>query len=369
MKYSALLIALFICTLTAHAEINAKREFTKEFHKEFAVDRDATIDLTNKYGKVNIQTTSGAQVVIDVQIIVDASSQSEADDLFERIEVDFSNSSHYVKAETLISSRKMGWLKQLFSSGGKNSYEINYTVQMPKSCELKLSNRYGDSFVDNLENRADVEIKYGAIEMLDVQGTLDLDLKYGKGSAGIIGDGDIEIGYSVFRIDRAEDIDIALSYSTLELNEARNIDAEIKYSNLKIQKAAYLSCESKYDDIHLGTVNELMLESRYTSAEADDILEKASFEMGYGGLSIHHLSGNFQMIKIETDYTGVKINLDNDAAFKLDAATEYTSVKLPDLSTTVDIRKDNESNIKGYYRNQSGGEIYARMRYGGLRIQ
>ncbi len=369
MKYSALILALFIFTLTANAESYVKREYTKEIHKEYAVDRDATIDLTNKYGKVNIQTTTGAGVVIDVQIIVNASSQSDADEMFDRIQVDFSNSSHYVKAETSISSQKKGWLKQLFSSGGKNSYEINYTVQMPKSCTLKLSNRYGDSFVDNLDNRAEVEIKYGAIEMLDVKGRLDLDLKYGKGSAGVIGDADIEVGYSVFRIDQAEDIDIGLSYSTLELNEARNIDAEIKYSNLKIHKAAYLSCESKYDDIHLGTVNELMLESKYTSADADDILEKASFEMGYGGLTIHHLSGDFETIKIETNYTGVRINLDNDAAFRLDAATEYTSVKIPELSTSVDIRKDNETTIQGYYRNQAGGEIHARMRYGGLRIQ
>jgi hypothetical protein len=369
MKFKLTLFIAMSISIMAQATSIGKQDFSKDIHKEFSVDSDATIDLMNKYGNVNIETTSGSQVVIDVRILVEASNQDKANDIFDRINIDFSNSSQYVKAETNISTKNTGWFKRWWNGGSKNSFKIHYVVKMPESCELKLSNKYGDSFVGDLGNRATVVIKYGAIEMKNVDGLLNLEVKYGKGSIGMAKDVDLILGYSKFNMESTDDLDLSLSYSTLNLSQAATVDAEMKYSNLRIENADLISMDSKYDDIEIENTDEVQLDSKYTSVDIQNLHGKGSFDMGYGGLKVRNLVSSFQSMNIETNYTGVKIYIDDRTEFVLDAVTEYASVKAPDLNTTIDIRKNNSTTLKGYYGSQNAGKIVARMKYGSLSIQ
>lgn len=369
MKFKLTLFLAMSIVFMAQATSIGKQDFSKDIHKEFSVDSDATIDLNNKYGNVNIETTSGSQVIIDVNIIVNASNQDKADAIFDRIDVDFSNSNQYVKAETTISSKNTGWFKRWWSGGNKSSFKIHYFVKMPESCELKLSNKYGDSFVDELNNRATVSIKYGAIEMKQVDGLLNLELKYGKGNIGNAKDADLDLGYSKLTMESTDDLDLSLSYSTFHLSQAVSVDADMKYSNLRVSNADLILLDSKYDDIEIQNVGEVQLDSRYTNVDIQNLNDKGYFDMGYGGLKVRNLASSFHSMNIETNYTGVKLYLSEDTNFTLDAVTDYTSVKAPDLNTTVDIRKNNSTTLKGYYGSQNGGEIVARMKYGSLSIQ
>ena len=81
-----------------------KTEFKKNINEEFNISADGDVSLTNKYGKVDLKTWSQNKVKIDVTITVDARNQSDANDIFERIKIQFDNGADFVKAETSIPS-------------------------------------------------------------------------------------------------------------------------------------------------------------------------------------------------------------------------------------------------------------------------
>ena len=169
MKCNTLTILVFLLAGTMLIAAPTKSEFERTIQKDFQIDSDGLVDLSNKYGKVTIETVSGNTVNIEVVIKVDANSQSKADEIFDRIDIDFTNNGSLVKAETTIASQKSKWFSW-WGDSKSNSLEINYTVKMPKSCRLSLMNKYGDNFVDHLDGKANISVKYGNLQLAGISG-------------------------------------------------------------------------------------------------------------------------------------------------------------------------------------------------------
>ena len=83
-----LLAGLLVTGLQAK---NHYQEFTKTIKKEFDITRDGTTNIKNKYGKVDIKTWDKNRVKIDVRIVVNARSEKSAQEVFDRIDIGFSN--------------------------------------------------------------------------------------------------------------------------------------------------------------------------------------------------------------------------------------------------------------------------------------
>ena len=166
------------------------QEFTKTIKKEFPISQTGTVDLTNKYGKVEVHTWDRNRVKIDVSIVVDARSESAAQEVFDRIQIDFSNDDAFVKAETSIESSNSWWKG---SWNNKSEFQVNYEVYMPSTCDLNLDNQYGNSNVEAISGSADVKVKYGDFQLEGVGGDLKVYLGYGNGngrkSKGYFGSG------------------------------------------------------------------------------------------------------------------------------------------------------------------------------------
>ena len=144
MKLAYSLLVLFFATamptlmLADGRGSNSKEQFTKVIERSFDISPDGTTRLYNKYGRINIETWDRNKVELKITIEANAKTESKADELFERIDIDITNSDDYVKAETLIeSSSKWGnWTK--------GDYKIYYDVKMPASNRLEAGMKYGN---------------------------------------------------------------------------------------------------------------------------------------------------------------------------------------------------------------------------------
>ena len=96
-----------------------KLEFTKNFDKTFTVDKNEVVFLANKYGKIEVKTGGTNQVVVNVRVRINANSQEEAQKIFDRINIAFSNGPDYVKTETIIESQSGSSWK--WNSWGKSN--------------------------------------------------------------------------------------------------------------------------------------------------------------------------------------------------------------------------------------------------------
>ena len=207
------------------------QEFSKTIKKEFPISATGLVDLTNKYGKVDVQTWERNRVKIDVTIVVDARSESAAQEVFDRIQIDFSNDDDFVKAATSIESGNSWW-------GGwnnKTEFQVNYEVYMPATCNLELENQYGNATVAAISGNADIEVKYGDFQLEGVGGDLKVELGYGNGT-----------------VVKARDMTADVAYSKININDAQDISFDTRYSKIYLEKGATIKAESRYDQFTMA---------------------------------------------------------------------------------------------------------------------
>ncbi len=367
-KSILLAFALLAATIpgTSNNITKGKQEFIKKIEKSFSINASGQVDLSNKHGKVEVKTWNQNKVDIEVSIIVNARSESAANAVFDRIVIDFTNNSNYVRAATSISSKS----KSLWTSGNKTDYEINYLVKMPRSCNLKLANKYGHSFVENIDGRLEADIKYGDLNTADIGGELKLILGYGNGKLGETGKADFDIKYSKLHLKAADNIDIESKYSQMYFGETGDMDVNSKYDTYELGTVSRLKGDGKYDNYTIEAIGSIDLAARYTQLKIDRLEEAAYVELEYGGFRVKELSSKFRSVDLKGKHTEFKIGVESGAQFSLDASVEHGSVRYPDnMEVTKDIKRHTSHTVEGYKGSaNTKSRIKVESRYGSVKI-
>jgi hypothetical protein len=313
-----LFITLFLASLTISAQ-----EVTKEFHKEYKAGANTTLDINNKYGDVIIQSWDKDQVVIDVKVTVDIPNKEKAEKLLGYIDVQFSEGENLISAKTVIDDKFnfTGW------SGDSKKFSIDYNVKMPVETALTLSNKYGNSDINELHGLVNMIIKYGDINAGkltrgNVKPLNTLNLAYGKGE-----------------IEEAGWLDLTIRYcGNMEIAKSQAILLDSKYSKLSLGETSSVVGESKYDNIRIESVNNLVLENGYTETNIGRLTKKLNYKGSYGSFSIEQIPEGFESVDVDTHYMGVKLGIEESASYKLDAKVSYGGLKY------------NEENFKNHRR-------------------
>ena len=93
------IISLFLISSTISAQ-----EITKEFHKEYTAGTK-TLEISNKYGDVVIQSWDKDQIIIDIKVTVDMPNKEKAQRLLDLIDIQFSEGSDAITAKTVIDDK------------------------------------------------------------------------------------------------------------------------------------------------------------------------------------------------------------------------------------------------------------------------
>jgi len=149
-------LALLLCAVALTASAT---EVKKEYHREKTPTDNTTLTVINKFGAVVTETWDQNNIVIDVTVKVEHSSEERARKLLEMITVEFTEKGDNLTAETIFSDS--------FSStswkGGNNNFSINYNIKMPAWISLDISNKYGNTVVDEVAGLVRLNSKYGDI--------------------------------------------------------------------------------------------------------------------------------------------------------------------------------------------------------------
>jgi hypothetical protein len=302
-----LFISLFIISFSISAQ-----ELTKEFHKEFTAGANTTLEISNRYGDVVIESWDKDQVVIDVKVTVEFPNKDRAEKLLSYIDVRFSEGENLISAKTVIDD------KFNFSGWGFNSkkFSIDYNVRMPVGTALTLANKYGNTDIDELHGLVNLDIKYGNIEAGkltrgNVKPLNSLNLAYGKGT-----------------IDEAGWLDLTIRYTgNMNIAKSQALLLDSKYSKLTIGETSSVVGESKYDNISIESINNLVLENGYTETNIGVLTKKLTYNGSYGSFSVDRVPAGFESIDIETHYMGVRLGIEESANYKLEAKVSYGGLK------------------------------------------
>ncbi len=350
-------------TSLSASEIIIKQDFDKVINKEFPISQNGTFDVSNKYGSINITEWEKNAVDIKVIISVKASSQSKADDVFNRIKINFSNDAGYVSAKTEIESGSSSW----FSWGSDSDFQINYEVKMPKSLHLKLSNKYGNAYFPNLSNGAEITIGYGDLKMRSIKGETKLDLSYGNASFENLDAFNVEMKYSNLNGEKTQDLRIDSKYSKIVVNNANDIKSTTKYDTYRLGVIHDFSNEGGYDNFTIKEANNLTISSKYTDLNVENLKGNLKSDLKFGHININKLTCNNGSVEFNTSYVEVEIGMDGCMNYDIEFEGNYTDFDSSRSMKTNSNKDGHQSTIKA--KNGTGGrKMIFDMSYGRLKF-
>ena len=349
----ALLLLLIPSVVMANNEIDKKKRYekSKTISKKFDVNSNATLEISNKFGDVNVSSWDQNRIEIDVKITVKGNDEDKLEDILEKIRVDFTNSSSLVTAKTILGN-KNNW--GFWKKKKKISYTIDYTVKMPITNNAKLNNDYGGIVLDELEGTADINCDYGKITIGDLKGndsTINLDY-CSSSSVDSMKDGDINIDYSQLSVDSATNVDLSMDYSTMKFGEVGDVSFSADYGSLVVDNANSASGTSDYTGVKFGTINKSL-----------------KLNTDYGSVRIKNLANGFDFVDINTEFASVKIGLSPNISFDFVLDLQYAGFKRDNSNINMrkSIKKNNKAHYEGTYgKGNSNSKITIKSEYGGV---
>jgi hypothetical protein len=310
---------------------NADYEERKQINKTYQVSASTSVSFTNSFGRLHINTWDKRELQVDIEVITRSSSQTRAKEMLDRIRIDISDASPSasISFKTVISEMK---------SSGNNSFEINYTVSMPKDNPLYVKNSFGDAYIGDYNGKLTVNESYGNLKAEDLNGETSIDLSFGGGtsSIGSLKKGRLEVGYS-----------------SLDVGLIGQAEVEAQFSNIDISKAVDLALTAKYGEVSLGEVNELDATVNFASFDLDKLGKKLILDIEYGGkTTIHKVSNELSLLDIECSFGPVYIDLPADLNSSIRVYVEFGSLKMN--HDHVDFNRIHEGNTSKEYQGKIG---------------
>ncbi|MEW7291840.1 hypothetical protein [Aquimarina sp. 2304DJ70-9] len=360
LYYNITLLLLFIPLLTiANNNGDLKGKYTKEktLKKEFSVNKDALLKISNDYGNLDITSWNENRIVMEINIKVSGNNEEKVIKKLESIGVEFDASSQLVSAKTTFNKNDSSWWDKWTSGWGNNlNMKINYTVKVPKTNSVDLNNDYGSITLDKIEGNAKINCDYGQIiigELLADDNYINIDYT-NNSSIKFMKSGKINADYSDLEVGNSDKIDLNADYTQSKFKSVRHLNYNCDYGSLRIENAGKVYGDSDYIGIKIGSIS-----------------EELSINSDYGSIDIQSLQPSFKNITIKTDYTGVDIGYASDCNFDFAIKTSYGGVKVDEgVNVQKKYVKDSKKDYQGYRgKSNSGSTINISSSYGGVKLR
>ena len=308
------------------------------------------LKVANRYGNLCLTSWNENRIVIEVHVKVNGDSEDRVQKKLNEIQVEFEASRSMVAAKTIFSSEK-GWR---WSWGGKGNVnmEINYTIKLPVTNQVDLSNDYGGITLDRLKGKARISCDYGRLnlgELLADYNELSFDYT-SKASIGFMKNGKINADYSGFELEKTE---------KLELNA--------DYTQSKINTVGFINYSCDYGGVNIGDVHNIEGNGDYVTAKFGTVHGKLTISSDYGSISVNELAADAGNVQIQSDYTGIKLGYHPNYSFDFDIKLGYAHLKnADDFEFTVKRENYQEKYYRGYYGKSGKNNLSIAADYGSV---
>jgi len=332
-KLSSLIIVLSIMLSINALAGKGKGDYTKPYKQDFNINKGATLIINTEFTDIKAFNWDKDIISIEVNINVDARNQEKAEDKFRNVTVQMSGSSSKVELSTELHS-------SFFGKNSNNNIDIEVVIYYPAHIHLELNNEFGGSIFENIDGNVEVEVSYGSFtaEML-TDSNLDLDVEFGS-----------------IKLQRFQAGKVHISYGSFDAQVVGDIDLHSEFSSIDVGLADRLKLNSAYDKNFFDEINYAHIETDFSSLRIDKLSNYLQLKTSYGSLKIGQIKQDFEMIDIESEFTGINLNFPKNASFAFQANIEMGDFDYPKESAHItSLEKEMmELNIGGYFGNAKG---------------
>jgi len=289
---------LIILLLITFSQIAYSQFFTgiKKIEKSFYIRPSTTLDISNKYGKIKISNWEYDSIRFSIDVIVKSQDTILVQELSKMVDFEFVETSYFLTAKTIYNTQDSKFFKDISSplNAFQNDIGVDYNIFLPKYINLKVSNKYGDVYIDDLFGSFDLNLSNGDLKANDLKGEVSIDLGFGKGSINSVSNGLV-----------------SLTYADMQIKQVEQLNLNTKYSKIQIQSAEVLKIQSKRDKYYINKCNHLYGETNFSDIFVRNLNNEISCNAKYGSINLEAIAKSFSMINL------ISLNSDLNLFFKL----------------------------------------------------
>lgn len=323
MKKYKLYSLLFLLLQSQYMWASADTELTDKIDKTFKANTATLLSVKNSFGKVEVTNWDRKEIHVVVDIIVEGNNESRAQRLMDAIEVTYNESGEGVYFQTKIDN---------MNNKGGESFEVNYTIQMPIDNPIYIKNSFGDVYLSDRKGPAELDVSYGALKAENLFEKSEVEVSFGKGYFDRIETGEITIKYSDVEIGSSDELEMDSQFSKVEIDKVSKMELEAKYGSVEIGEVAYLDADASFNGLSIKTLTgTLILDASYVS-----------------GFEIDEVKSSFQLIDIRGKFSSYELNLASDVKADLEAEFEFSDLKDAGIKMdyTYKVRDNNENEYR-----------------------
>jgi hypothetical protein len=351
-KISGLLIIVLI-TLPLSA-----RENNCVISKTYQVRQGASLQLSNKYGHVNIITAKDDSLSICATISIVQDNEALVQKNIKLINIHIEKSKDTVYVSTIYD-------KKFFSEAsrmGRKNFSVDYLIKTPAYLDMNIIDEFGNVSIDELSGKLNIKL---------TQGTLTAK-RLTRGNVKPLSI--INVDNGKITIDETNWMELVVfNCQSVNISKAQALMITSTISKIKLGAISSLVCDSKSDGYSIKSVNNFISESVYSEYMLGLLNDKLKSKATYGSITISGLSKTFSNIDIVSAHTPVSIKTGPDISFKTDIVTtdapaEFSSVKYPGINKTLNNSSTTLLGIAGTDKN-TPSVIKIRAKSGKVSIQ
>lgn len=326
---------LFLWLLTVMFVGYARAQvYTDHIVRNFKVSDRSVVEVTNKYGKIHIRTWDKDSVKFIVDLKIQTSNPQKLQKLKSQVDFDFTSTNYYVVARTKFSKSGGVFSDVVETFVPSNTVTINYTIYLPKSTNLKIENKFGDVYLDDLSGNLTLKLSNGNLKANHLAGYTTLNIASGDGMVNKMDKGKVTVAYSDFQI-----------------RDCGDIEFDTRSSRIEIRKAKSLKVYSRRDKYFVDAAGLLIGDGNFTTIELGELNKELNVDLKYGEVRVERIAKDFSLINILSAYTDISLYFKTDASYNLDI-THHEDVYLmyPTKIKSLETKKlDDDTNTKLTY--------------------
>ena len=282
-------------------------KLSKSIDKTFEVSGRLSLEITNKYGNVIIETWPRNEVSLKIEIIAYGKDGSAAEKLMDRVEFDFKHSSDFLEVESVF-DRKKSFFKDLLNAVGdysasllsKHKLQVNYELNIPETtASITIDNRFGDIHLGDVEGRLNITLAHGNLRANKIEDYSRLSVNYGKA-----------------KIKEVNEVNMSLKGAELELDYSGKLNLQSSSSAVFIGKVMVLDIESTNDKIEINEVSDISGSANFSELTISHLNEICKLNQSYGELTIKNVPGNFKSIRLNGKSTDYDLKFSRNSSFE-----------------------------------------------------
>ena len=303
---------------------------TRSFIKTVTVGKETTLEVSNKYGTIQITPWNKDSAYIRAEVKAYAKDQSKLKKMFDGITVNITDSKYMVRAQTEFTSN----INMLFESfKGMTSkiisydshIEINYYINIPEYLNLKIENKYGDVYMENNTGEFNISISNGSFKANSLGKKASITMVFCDAKINSIGSGNVDASFSEVSIGETEDLSINSISS--------------KYD---IKKAGMISGESRRDKFFIENIGSLQGNAYFTDYKVNTVRKEINLTTRYGSINADLIEKGFEYININSSYSDLSLRFDPGSSYNFDIRHINAFLVLPDKNIKTEQKALNE---------------------------